>query len=319
MRITPQYEFDEKQHHAYKKARRLEWILIIYLGTLIPLMFLVMGESQAMKTAWIEDCLSLIPPVSFIISSKICWKKPTKCYPYGFHRVVSIFYLCASLALFLVGAILCVDALSKLVAQEHPTIGLREYFGADIWLGWWMILVLLWGAIPPIFLGKYLIHYSKIINDKILYTGGKMAKADWLTAFGAIIGILGVGLGLWWLDAAAALLISFDILKDGWLQLKDSVTGLINRAPTDIEGRYTNLPEAIINVLSEFPSAQDTDVRLYEHGHLIFGEGFIKVNENEKILAKQCQDTIHKVRALDWRLQDFTLTLITEKNIVQNE
>ena len=90
MKLAPQYEFSDQQNKALHKARILEHLTIAYLISVIALMYIVMGSSQAMKTAWIEDCLSLIPPVCFLHSTHICWRKPTEHYPYGFHRVVSI-------------------------------------------------------------------------------------------------------------------------------------------------------------------------------------------------------------------------------------
>lgn len=195
MKLAPQYEFSEEQDKALHKARFLQYLSMAYLISVIILMYIVMGSSQAMKTAWIEDCLSLIPPICFLVGAHVCWRPPTEHYPYGFHRIVSVLFLCAALALLLMGAYLLIDALIKLGKQEHPTIGMKEFFGQDIWLGWWMILVLLWGTFPPVLLGHAKIKHAKTLHDKILITDGKMNKADWMTAAAAIGGILGIGMG----------------------------------------------------------------------------------------------------------------------------
>ena len=70
------------------------------------LLVLVLGSSQAMKTAWIEDLLSLIPPIAFLLAVRFNTRGPTRRFPYGFHRTVSIAYLCSALALFLMGTYL---------------------------------------------------------------------------------------------------------------------------------------------------------------------------------------------------------------------
>ncbi len=315
MKLAPQYEFSEQQNKALHKARILEHLTIAYLISVIALMYIVMGSSQAMKTAWIEDCLSLIPPVCFLLSTHICWRKPTEHYPYGFHRVVSIMYLCSALALLLMGAYLLIDALIKLGTQEHPTIGLQEYFGYDIWLGWWMILVLLWGVFPPVFLGRAKIKHARTLNDKTLYTGGKMNKADWMTAAAAIGGVLGIGMGWWWADAVAAAFISFDILRDGWSQTKDAITGLINRVPTSVDNGYLDLPERVEKKLLGYAWIEQAKVRLYEHGHLIFGEGFIKTHNNAPVSPQELRKAMTNVRNLDWRLQGFSLTVDPQEEI----
>ncbi len=60
-----------------------------------------------------------------------------------------------------------------------------------------------------------------------------MNKADWMTALGSIIGVTGIGLGLWWLDAVAALFISFTILSDG---VKNMARG--DQGPDGCPGDY---------------------------------------------------------------------------------
>ncbi len=317
MKLAPQYEFSELQNASLKKARILEYVSLAYLASVIFLMYTVMGSSQAMKTAWIEDCLSLIPPVCFLVGTHICWRKPTKHYPYGFHRVISILFLCSSLALLVMGGYLLVDALIKLVTLEHPTIGQKEFFGVDMWLGWWMIIVLIWGTFPPVLLGRAKVKHAETLNDKILITDGKMNKADWMTAVAAIGGILGIGMGWWWADAVAAGFISIDILKDGWTQTADAVTGLINRAPTSIHGEYLDLPEKVREALLAYTWIDNAQVRFYEHGHIIFGEGFIEVSKNKEISPDNLREVMAEIRELDWRLQEFILTVTPAK--LENE
>lgn len=58
-----------------------------------------------MKTAWFEDILSLVPAAAF---------------------------LCAALALFCMGAFLLFDAVSALLAFEHPTIGTVVVLGQQV-------------------------------------------------------------------------------------------------------------------------------------------------------------------------------------------
>jgi|TARA_A100001391_G_C5052104_1_gene273749 divalent metal cation (Fe/Co/Zn/Cd) transporter len=306
--ISPDYEFTSDQKAALKKARVLCYLSIAYLTIDIFLMYLVMGSSQAMQTAWVEDFLSLIPPVSFILGSYLCWRRPTKHYPYGFHRVISVLFLCAALALLLMGSYLFVDALIGLGLRERPTIGMKAFFGIDLWLGWWMILVLLLGTLPPFLLGRAKLSPAIKLNDKILYTDGKMNKADWLTAIAAIAGVAGIGMGWWWADSAAAMIISFDILKDGWRQSKNAVTGLLNRAPTSVDNKFLDLPEKIEDQLRVYHWVSKSKVRLYEQGHLFFGEAFICPKDNS-LNVGSLRNAMQDISKLDWRLQSISLTV----------
>lgn len=310
MKLAEAYNFSKEQKEALKKAQILETITVLYMISVITLMYIVLGSSQAMKTAWIEDCLSLIPPLAFLIGSRICWRKPTKKFPYGFNRVNGILFLAAALALLVTGGYLLYESALKLIEQSHPTIGMREYFGHDMWLGWWMILVLLWGGIPPVILGRIKLKHAVKINDKVLYTGAMMNKADWLTALAAMIGVLGIGFGWWWADGLAALLISFDILKDGISQTWEAGTALLDRSPQNVQTGYSNLPSKIQNHLERKDWIERADIRLHEQGHLIFGEAFIKTSRDFN--KQDAESLTSEVEEIDWRLQDITISYLLE-------
>ena len=71
MILTKRYELPPRLQEALKKAKKLEWITIAYLITVVVVMYLVMGSSQAMKTAWLEDALGMLPGIAFLIASGI--------------------------------------------------------------------------------------------------------------------------------------------------------------------------------------------------------------------------------------------------------
>lgn len=58
---TRDRELPPELRERLRKARRLEWLTIAYLVSAVGLLALVLGSSQAMKTAWFEDLLSLPP------------------------------------------------------------------------------------------------------------------------------------------------------------------------------------------------------------------------------------------------------------------
>jgi cobalt-zinc-cadmium efflux system protein len=217
------------------RGRMLEYWTLAWIATVIPLMYIVMGSSQAMKTVWIEDILGFVPPLAYLLSQRLERKAPTEAYPYGFARVNSVAFVVSSVALAMMGVYLLVEAIMTLVQAEHPTVGTTRLFGRDIWLGWPMIAVLLWSTIPSMILGRLKLPVAKTINDKVLHTDADMQKADWMTGIAAIGGIIGIGFGLWWADAAAAGFISLGILHDGISDLRSSTAELVDGAPRNLE------------------------------------------------------------------------------------
>lgn len=202
MRPVSAVEFPERQRQAFAKARRLEWISIGYLVSAAIFTYLVMGSSQAMRTSWLEDMISLCPPIAFLIAARIARMTPSQRFPYGLHSSVSIGYLTASLALLGMGAFLLFEASVKLIYLERTTIGGFDLFGNTIWAGWPMLAALAYTGIPSLFLGRAKLKLAPIIHDKVLFADAEMNRADWMAESAAAIGVLGVGFGFWWLDSA---------------------------------------------------------------------------------------------------------------------
>jgi cation diffusion facilitator family transporter len=253
------------------KGRKLEYWTIAWLVTVVPLMFLVMGSSQAMKTVWIEDMLGFVPPLVFLLSARLERMEPTKTFHYGFNRANGVAFVISAVALTLMGLYLLFEATMTLVMKEHPTVGTMRAFGQDIWMGWPMIAVLLWGSIPSMILGRMKLPVARMINDKVLHTDADMQKADWMTGLAAIGGVIGIGFGIWWADAAAAGLISFGILKDGISQLRASTAELVDGAPRKLEkDEVSDEAQALKDELERlFPGAK---VRLRETGRVIHAQ-----------------------------------------------
>jgi divalent metal cation (Fe/Co/Zn/Cd) transporter len=204
-----------KQTKALRRAIRLEWITIGFLVVAVTLVGLVLGNSQAMKVAWVEDLLSLLPPIAFLVTVRVIRKPPSRERPYGYHRSVGVAHLVAAVTLVVMGTLLIIDSGWNLITAEHPSIGSVELFGQGVLAG----LAddrcngadrRTTGAARP---GED--ETRRDLHDKVLYADADLNKADWMTALGTIIGVSGIGVGLWWTDAVAALFISFMILHDG--------------------------------------------------------------------------------------------------------
>ncbi len=254
-----------------KHCIRLEWWTIGWQLSIIFVMFLVMGSSQAMKSAWTEDLLGLVPALAFLVAIHFERKQPDSKYPYGFNRLNSLAFLISATALVGMGGYLIYDSGTKLIAAEHPTIGPIEIFGQPVWLGWLMMGALVYSVIPPVILGRMKQPLARRAQDKVLHTDALMQKADWMTGVAAIIGIGGVGFGLWWADSVAAALIAVDIVHDGVRAWRVAAAELIDGAPRALEkNEIAEDAKALRETLSDhFPG---TDIRLRETGRLIRAE-----------------------------------------------
>lgn len=292
------------QQEALRSAIRWEWFTIGYTLVTIGLIALVVGGSQAMKTAWIEDMLSLIPQISFLIALLFIRRPPTRAFPFGHHRVMGVGHLVAGVALLAVGGNLAYEAVSGLVRGEHPSIGTVYLFGQTIWLGWFMVAVMSVIVIGPFFYGHAKAKLAPKLHNKVLYADADMAKADWTSTVASIVGVLGVGIGLWWLDGAAALFISLGIMWDGWRNSRGAIRDLIDqRARTEDDARPHPLIARIADRVEEFGWVRETAVRMRDMGQVFHVEVFV-VPRTDEVRLQQIEEARDAVARLDWKVQD---------------
>ncbi|UNX55008.1 cation transporter [Georgenia sp. TF02-10] len=301
-------ELPAEQAAALRRAVRLEWLTLAFLATAITLVYLVMGSSQAMKTAWAEDMLSLIPPAVFLLTARLCRRAPDPRHPFGYHRAVGVGHLVAATALTAMGVILVFDSLSGLLAAEHPPVGTMEVAGQVVWSGWLMIAVMAYTAVPPVLLGRGKMPLAETLHDRVLYADADMNKADWMTAVGAIVGVLGIGVGLWWADAAAALFISGSILRDGLGNLRTGTTALMDARAATYDGED---PHPLVVRLDEhlraLPWVAEAASRVRDQGHVFHVESFVVPAGGEPPSLADLRAARESAIALDWKIQDMVI------------
>jgi cobalt-zinc-cadmium efflux system protein len=255
-----------------KRAERLEWWNIFWTISIIAVMGLVLGQSQTMKTAWIEDTLGLVPPIAFLVAARMERKgERSRKFPFGFERVNGLGFFLAAVALAGTGALLLWDAAMTLVKAEHASVGSVRLFGHDVWLGWMMIAAQIYAMIPPMIIGRKELPLAEELADQLLHTDALMNKANWMTGAAGVAGIVGLGLGWWWADSVAAGFISFSILHDGLTAMRSSTAELVDGAPRAMSSaNLSEEAEALREHLEErYPTAT---VRLRETGRLIRAE-----------------------------------------------
>lgn len=304
MKTMGRTDLPAEQQQAMRSAIRWEWFTIGYTVVTIALIAFVVSGSQAMRTAWIEDMLSLIPQIAFLVALLFVRRRPTRAFPFGLHRVMGVGHLIAGVALLAVGGSLAIESIAGLVSAEHPSIGTVQVLGHTVWLGWFMIGVMAVVVIGPFFYGHAKAKLAPVLHNKVLYADADMAKADWQTTVASIVGVLGIGVGWWWLDGAAALFISLGIVWDGWRNARAAVLDLIDqRARTEDDARPHPLMGRIVQRVDEFPWVRESAVRMRDMGQVFHVEVFV-VPEHEPVHVTSLEEIGRAVADLDWKVQD---------------
>jgi divalent metal cation (Fe/Co/Zn/Cd) transporter len=304
------YRLPPDKKEKLERAKRLEWVTIFFMLTIIAAISLTMGASQTMKAMWTEDVLSLVPPVAFLFGASYFDRPPDDKFLYGYRRAVMIAFLAAAVALLGFGIYIFIDSLVKLVMAEAPTIQTVAVGGRRVWLGWLMIAALVYSVIPPFVLGRMKLPLARELHEKALQTDADINKGDWLAGLAGVLGIAGIAYGYWWADSVAAGLISFEIIRDGYGDLRNSVAQLMNRRPTDIEGKEDDpAPDRLQRELERLDWVERARVRLREDGDLLTGEAFV-VPRDETDLLDRLKEAADLAASLDWRLHDVNVVAV---------
>jgi divalent metal cation (Fe/Co/Zn/Cd) transporter len=211
------------------------------------------------------------------------------------------------------GAFLVWDSGSGLLAQEHPPVGTAELFGRQVWGGWLMVAALAYTAVPPVLLGRAKMPLAETLHDRVLHADADMNKADWMTAVGGIVGVLGIGVGLWWADAVAALFISGNILYDGVRNVRTAVAALMDAQARTVDGRDPHpLVAEVDRALEELAWVQHARSRVRDQGHVFHVECFVVPAGGRSPGLADLARARDVVVALDWKVRDLVVVPVTE-------
>ena len=241
---------------------------------------------------------------AFLIGRRFSDKLPDRQFLYGYRRTVTVAFLTAATALLGLGLYILIDSAAKLAFAEAPTIQTVELWGHRVWLGWLMIAALVYSIIPPLILGRMKLPLAVELHDKALQTDANINKGDWLAGLAGIFGILGIAYGYWWSDSVAAILISGEILRDGFSDMRNSIAQLMNRTPTSVDGEEDDpVPAKIEEELRRLSWVKEARTRLREDGDVLTGEVFV-VPRDEQGLLDRLQQATDVANSVDWRVFD---------------
>jgi divalent metal cation (Fe/Co/Zn/Cd) transporter len=216
-------------------------------------------------------------------------------------------HLVAAVALLTMGLFLTYESVSGLLKGDHPPIGTMQLFGQTIWAGWPMVAVMVYTLVGPVILGRMKLPLAEQLHDKVLHADADMNKADWMTAGGAILGVLGIGIGLWWADAAAALFIALSILRDGWGNVQHAITGLMDKTARTVDDKEEHpLVAQVDSYFEARPWVAAHHGRVRDMGH-VFEVEVRFVPADGDVDLRRVHQAVEDLRAMDWKLDDITV------------
>ncbi len=119
--------------------------------------------------------------------------------------------------------------------------------------------------------------------------------------------MIGIGVGLWWLDGAAAIFISLGIIWDGIKNCSAAVQDLTDRRARTCDNKKPHpVREDIFAFLSSKEWIKEYGIRLRDQGQVFHAEVFVTPRE-ESVTLEQLSELSSGVADLDWKIQDVVI------------
>lgn len=182
----------------------------------------IFANSSALIADGVHSLSDLVTDFLVIIVLRLSHQAPDKNHPWGHGRFETVGTVALGVILIAVGATLAYELTVNLFndpSTEIPT--------------WPALLVAALSIISKEWIFRYSLKIGKELNSDLLIANAWHSRTDALSSVVVFVALIGAMLGLWWLDAVAAVLVALLIGKIGWDLVLKSVTELVDTALPD--------------------------------------------------------------------------------------
>ena len=278
-----------KQQDRYwqaKKTTLLGAMINAFLGV-VKVIGGIMFHSHSLFADGIHSFSDLITDMMIVFAAKYGSQDADDTHPYGHQRIETAATLMLALLLILAGLGIAWDSLLDLI---HADIHKTEWFALPI-------VLLSIAANESLF--HYTYHVGKKIQSALIVANAWHHRSDAASSAVVALGILGNLFGFLYLDAIAAIVVGFMIIKMGFAYGWNSVKELVDTA---VEPKLLQQIEKIIQTVHGVERihqlrsrSMGTDILIDVH---ILVSPYISVSEGHYIAQHVHQTLIHQLPAV---------------------
>jgi len=249
-------------------------VLVNTFLILLKLVAGIFGSSQALIADAVHSFSDLFTDAVVLIGLKISNKPPDKTHHFGHARMETLASTIVGMALSGTALYIGIDASLTIYhhTEYHPTT--LALFGAGV------------SIILKEVLYRYTIRTGRRIKSQLIVANAWHHRSDALSSVAVFIGVAGTQINPSWhiLDAFAALLVSFFIVKVGLEILRDALREFTDTAPNpEIIGKIQQCALSVNGVVDTHDVRVRTSGGFYQMEIHIVVDGQMTVLEGHKI------------------------------------
>ena len=207
-------------HQRYKEAKKIT-LIGAGINALLGFLKLIGGlayNSHALIADGVHSFSDLITDAMVLVASKYGSQDADHSHPYGHQRIETAATLILALVLILAGAGIAWDSLNEIINGDNDKPG------------WLTLPIALLSILTNEGLYHYTLHVGKQINSELIIANAWHHRSDAASSLVVLVGLSGSLMGFHYLDAIAAILVGFMVIKMGWSYGWNSVKELVDSA-----------------------------------------------------------------------------------------
>ena len=248
------------------------------------------AQSQSLIADGVHSVSDLVTDLLVLLAAKLARGKPDADHPYGHERIETAATVALGMVLILIGAGIAFDSFRRLFHPEELQTP-----------AWWAMAI----AAVSVAFKEAVYHYTmraaRRFRSRLLEANAWHARSDAASSLVVIVGVGGALLGLGYLDAVAAVIVSWMIGRMGYRLALRSVEELID---TGLEPEQV---EAIRAALMEVGGVRDLHMlRTRQMGpkslvdvHVLLDDPKLSVSEGHQISETARAELIRKFRDVE--------------------
>ena len=245
----------------------------------------VLAQSQSLVADGVHSLSDLVTDLLVLFAARLARAKPDADHPYGHERIETVATVALGVVLIAIGAGIAVDSLWRLFHPEDLRLP-----------AWWAMAVAAVSVAAKEGVYRYTVRAARRFRSNLLEANAWHARSDAASSVVVIVGVGGALLGLGYLDALAAVVVSWMIGRMGYRLARRSVEELID---TGLEPEQV---EAIRGALMEVDGVSDLHMlRTRQMGpktlvdvHILLDDSKLSVSEGHQISETARAELIRK-------------------------
>ena len=248
------------------------------------------AQSQSLVADGVHSLSDLVTDMLVLLAARFARAKPDADHPYGHERIETAATVGLGVVLIVIGAGIALDALWRLFHPEELQTP-----------AWWAMAI---AAVSVVFkeaVYHYTMRAARRHRSKLLEANAWHARSDAASSIVVIVGVGGALLGLGYLDAIAAVIVSWMIARMGYRLARQSVEELIDT------GLDPEQVEAIRKALMAVDGVRDLHLlRTRQMGpkslvdvHILLDDPKLSVSEGHQISETARADLIREFRDIE--------------------